>query len=703
MRFFTAPALPAVAALGLLTTTLGLAGPAHAEETPPPPGPVDFIRTNPSSVEPGVLTPEWMPRAGAVNVTLVTIQTADRSAADAAAINVNAAKNAIGASSSYWHGMSGGRLSLTVGNTITGFKTSARSDWNFDDILTTVTRELGWVERANTALVVFMPRNDVVVYGQGGNLGAGWSGGATSGRVLMPYPGTYTNTVVAHEFGHVFGLNHSNSLQCSDGSADSAVASGRLANRNCYSRHYGNGTSLMGPTRAAMPTIDSYHYDLGSYGNGYEIRDVGIATGSKSYQLTPWAGTAANRALKFTDPVSKEVYYLEFRMPVGYDSITAVNGNQGVEILKADPGDPAASLVIPPDTRPYSAWFHPNLARRSGTFTTAAGTQVTIDYISGGSAGVTIRAATPYTSYFKYENSSTIYGRRADGSFKALTWQEYSSFGMPAYATLPAVSFVKNSWSSTIYAVNSSGKGGALSFSDWTSYGQPAPVTSQLLAGTYFYSKFNDPALYYASPAGETTATQAQWSAAGSPAVTMPSRYVKYPWENTIYKVEATAVGQSEYAAKATALSFSAWAAAGYPAPANTPFVAGSTALKYSNLATVFLRSPANVLHELSFAEWMAIPAAQRTFTNMGTGRFVKNSWSGAIYLVGDNNKGTHVTFEQWKNYGQPAPQVSTLIPGSVFVKLSGNTALYYDSPAGLVPASNAEYVAAGSPAISYR
>src|SRR5215207_3395121 len=107
MRFFAAPALPAVAALGLMTSALGLAAPAHAE-TPPPPGPVDFIRSAPSSVEPGILTPEWLPRAGALNVTLVTIQTADRTAADAAAINVSAAKNAINASSNYWGGMSGG-------------------------------------------------------------------------------------------------------------------------------------------------------------------------------------------------------------------------------------------------------------------------------------------------------------------------------------------------------------------------------------------------------------------------------------------------------------------------------------------------------------------------------------------------------------------------------------------------------------------
>jgi hypothetical protein len=50
-----------------------------------------------------------------------------------------------------------------------------------------------------------------------------------------------------------------------------------------------------------------------------------------------------------------------------------------------------------------------------------------------------------------------------------------------------------------------------------------------------------------------------------------------------------------------------------------------------------------------------------------------------------------------------PTPQTSTLIPGSSFVKLTGSTSLYYDSPAGLVTATNAEYVAAGSPAVVVR
>ncbi|MGX9900417.1 hypothetical protein ACW0JT_11850 [Arthrobacter sp. SA17] len=55
---------------------------------------------------------------------------------------------------------------------------------------------------------------------------------------------------------------------------------------------------------------------------------------SKSYTLTAWAGTAPNRAVKFTDALSGEVYFLELRLPVGNDAATAVNGNRGVKIVQ---------------------------------------------------------------------------------------------------------------------------------------------------------------------------------------------------------------------------------------------------------------------------------------------------------------------------------------------------------------------------------
>ncbi len=688
----------ALLALALLGSGMLVTAPRALAETDTPPR--DFIRSTPSPTQ---AAPQWLPRSGAVRVTLVTVQTADKTASDAASINLGAATSAISAASNYWSSISGGRLSLMVSITVTGFKTSAGSDWNFDDILATVTRELGWVESPNTALVVFMPRNDVMVYGSPGNLGAGWSGGATSGRVLMPYPGAYTNPVVAHEFGHVFGLDHANSLQCTDGSADSRETNGKLDNGNCYSREYGNDSSLMGPAQGSIPAIDSYQYDFGSFGNGNEIFDAGTAVGTKSYTLTPWAGMAANRALKFCDPISREVYYLELRMPVGYDTGTAVNGNRGVEILKADPSNPAASLIIMPNTRPYNGWYNPNLAWQGGTFTTVAGTRVNIDYINGGAAGITIQGQSPYASYFKFENASTVYGKHADGTFKALGWNEYSSLGTPAVATLPAVQFVKNSWSSSIYIVESSGKGKALNFADWTAYGQPTPELSQLLPRTHFYNKFNDSTLYYSSPGGEATVTLPEWKQAGSPPIALPVRYVKYPWESTIYKEEATVSGQSESAAKVSAMNFAAWSSDGYPIPESMAFVAGSAAYKYSNLGTIFLKSPLGVIHELTYPEWTSIPADSRSFADVGVGRFVKNSWNGSIYLIGTDNKGSNLTYDQWKNYGKPNPETSALIPGSTFVKLAGDTTLYYDSPAGIVTATSVEYAAGGSPAVANR
>ena len=335
-------------------------------------------------------TPSGLARAGDVKVTLVTVQTADRTAAQAKAINMTAAKASISTASNYWKTMSNNRLSISVSKTITGFKTKAKSSQNFDVILETVTKELKWVANPNSALVVFMPRTDVVVYGYGGNYGAGWASGATSGRVLMPYTNSLTNPVMAHEFGHVFGIMHANSLQCTNGAQDSLIVNGRFSNAACSSREYGDSTDLMGVSQTSLPYLNSVLFDYSSMGRGNEILNAGVMKGAKKYTLRAWAGTAANRAVKFVDPLSKETYYLQLRLPVGYDASNAYGGNRGVEILKAAP-ERGASLLIPPSTRPFSGWYNANHAWHAGkSFTTADGRCITVNSITADAATVTV-------------------------------------------------------------------------------------------------------------------------------------------------------------------------------------------------------------------------------------------------------------------------------------------------------------------------
>jgi hypothetical protein len=422
----------------LLTAAPLLSAPASqaATEAPPnplvqgPPPTVDFILppevTGKATTQ---ATTAGLARSGDVKVTLVTIQTADKSASETSAINLGATQNAVASANNYWKTMSNNRLTISIGNTITGFNTSARSDQNFDVIVETVTKEIGWVANPNSALVIFMPRNDVVVYGSGGNLGAGWSGGATTGRILMPYTSNLTNSVLAHEFGHVFGLMHANRLSCTDGSHDTAIVNGSIGNKNCTSREYGDTTDLMGASQTHQPFLNSVLYDYGSMGRGDEILDAGVAQGVKTYTLKAWAGTESKRAVKFTDPTSKETYYLQLKLPVGYDSTSAVNGNKGVEILKSDPRR-GASMLIPPTTTPFSGYYDAKHAWQAGsTFNTSGGSAVTINSITSDSATVTVQGDVKYLLAAQFNEaaaannlgtatSAIITGLKQDGAYQ---------------------------------------------------------------------------------------------------------------------------------------------------------------------------------------------------------------------------------------------------------------------------------------------
>lgn len=334
-------------------------------------------------------------RAATIKVTLVTAKTKDKSAADVAAIDVAKAKKSVTSAGDYWRYVSDGKLNITLGDVKLGFVTAASSGDNFDVILDTITRELGWRADPGQALVVFIPRTDVVVYSVGGNLGAGWSSGPTTGRIVMPLTSSFTSPVLAHEFGHVFGLQHANSLDCSSGRPDTAVTAWSVGNGECYAREYGDGTDLMGVSQYSQPYLNAALYDYGSFGSGDEIRDLGTLQGSQTVTLLPWAGNAAARAVKFKDPGSGETYYIQLRLPVGYDTATAANGNKGVQILKPGP-EPGSSLLLPPSTLAFSGWYGSNLSwQRGGVFTTYAGAQIRINDITATTASVTVDAVSP--------------------------------------------------------------------------------------------------------------------------------------------------------------------------------------------------------------------------------------------------------------------------------------------------------------------
>jgi subtilisin family serine protease len=259
---------------------------------------------------------------------------------------------------------------------------------------------------------------------------------------------------------------------------------------------------------------------------------------------------------------------------------------------------------------------------------------------------------------------------------------------------------VKNSWDGAIYFVRPNNKGPKLTFSRWKSFGKPTATASHLLPGTFFFSTFEDDRLHYSSPAGGVDATgTGWWEQAGSPAVAHPSRYAKYAWDSKVYLESATSLSDST----ATAVTYDEWKAAGKPKSQTVPFIGESDLFRFSDYGTIFLRNPAGGTHTLTYSEWKKIPDHRRTYTVTGAGAFIKNSWSSAIYIVGDDNRGQKLTYAQWDAYGKPSPSRTQLVEGTYFFQLAGDENYYYASPAGDVLSSEEEWQAAGSPELIQR
>ncbi|WP_066297176.1 zinc-dependent metalloprotease family protein [Arthrobacter luteolus] len=363
-------------------------------------------------------------RAGNIKVTLVraTVQ------GNGNLVNLAAARNSVSSANSYWKAMSNNRLSMSIVSEKVHYSASAHANDDYATMMNKIARELKWVDSPYTALVVFVPTADLKSGGYGGILGGGWTTGGTAGRILMPAPSSFTNNVVTHEVGHVLGLLHANSLQCTNGRSDVSAANGRWTDGACSSREYGDTTDLMGSAQYYHPVINAYFWDAGGFGRGNEILNAGNADGSKTYTLTPWGGTAANRAVKFRDPQSGETYYIELRQPVGYDEHLQWGsaGNRGIKIVKADAANSWAvnSLIIPPSTKPFAGYYNTNHAWQAGqTFSTHTGVSVKINSVSSTSASITISAGAKRGSLYFNGNpvTGTTFGVPTD-QFLTCDW-----------------------------------------------------------------------------------------------------------------------------------------------------------------------------------------------------------------------------------------------------------------------------------------
>ncbi|KQQ28126.1 Ig-like domain-containing protein [Frondihabitans sp. Leaf304] len=178
-----------------------------------------------------------------------------------------------------------------------------------------------WINTHRHLLVLSREACGTVAFGTlGGNGGLIFSGYGTEQSLAVP--------ILLHEFGHNLGFQHANAGFCRsakvfDGTDDdfSLVPANTTTSVQCPVREYGDYADIMGYSlNGARPGLSSLQRSLAGY-----ITDVtdDSAVGTRSFTIKPLSGSASGRSLRIVDPVSKAVYYVEYRTKTGADASNA--------------------------------------------------------------------------------------------------------------------------------------------------------------------------------------------------------------------------------------------------------------------------------------------------------------------------------------------------------------------------------------------
>jgi alpha-galactosidase-like protein len=186
--------------------------------------------------------------------------------------------------------------------------------------------------------------------------------------------------IVGHELGHNFGLYHSRSMDCGEVSIGS----------NCTVSEYGDIFDLMGGANSAQFNLFQKER-LGWINNGANA-PITTVSASGTYWVNFFEdGTLTPKGvkiLKSTDPVTgmKTWYYLERRIPAGFDSFLSGNTNIANGVIIRTGSDSSGQDTYLLDMTPGTAsWYDPALT--VGQSFTDANAGLTITTLSADATG----------------------------------------------------------------------------------------------------------------------------------------------------------------------------------------------------------------------------------------------------------------------------------------------------------------------------
>lgn len=289
----------------------------------------------------------------------------------------------VAAASAYWSEQSRGGVTLRLTTLSTPYRSAHACSDPFD-LWAEAARRTGFSEGPRAHLVLSLPRT---APDEGCSYGLASIGTRPdSGGVALVSDSAWP--VLAHELGHNLGFGHAKSLTCAR--SDAALTT---LPTGCSLTEYGNPWSVMAasaPDRAGM--LSSAQAARSGLMPASDV--VSMTGGTRTVTLRPLSTGTGIRAVQVTDPISGEVYFVEYRTRSGRDRRLYVDLKDGVRVVRVDSTVAGGRGSVLLDATPTGRHFdHTRRLEPGRTFTSYTGGVSVTTRSAGSTASVVVTAS----------------------------------------------------------------------------------------------------------------------------------------------------------------------------------------------------------------------------------------------------------------------------------------------------------------------